>query len=446
MTNTGAGRRTERAESSRAPHVVLLNQAFYPDVVATAQMSKDLADHLVEHGYRVTAVASRSIYGKSGAVLPKHETIEVPLPDGRVGHIEVRRVAASLFGKKNLLTRALDFGLFYLLAGARVLTLPRPDVVISFTTPPFIALVGLLAKLLRGSKAVYWLMDLYPDVVVRCGVFREGSLLVRVLERISRLILRRSDAVVVLGRCMRTRVMEKGSDESRVELIPVWADHSGLEPMAIADNPMRGRWELTPETCCVMYSGNFGIAHEAGTICRAMERLRDDGDLEFVFVGGGDRRAEVETFIGEKSLEHARYLDYVPREQLRESLCAGDVHLISVRTGLEGLIVPSKLFGIMAAGRPALYVGSPESEIALVIKETGCGLVVEEGDDEALAGAIRSLAGDREMRERMGAAGREALQTRFDTRVACESWRELIEGLLERRHEVNHASDRRNTN
>ena len=430
MANRGAGEtRSDGGRLSRAPHVVLLNQAFHPDVVATAQMSKDLADHLVAQGYRVTAVASRSIYGKSGAALPKRETVELPLADGTVGHIEVHRVAASFFGKKNLVTRALDFGLFYLLAGLRVLTLRKPDVVVSFTTPPFIALVGLLCKLFRGSKAVYWLMDLYPDVVVQCGVFKEDSFAERVLERISRVILRRSDAVVVLGRCMERRVLEKGADPSRIHLIPVWADHSGLEPLSIEQNPMRGRWGLSAETCCVMYSGNFGIAHEAGTMCRAMDRLRDEPGLQFVFVGGGDRRKEVEAFIEDREVSNARYFDYVPREQLRESLCAGDVHLISVRTGLEGLIVPSKLFGIMAAGRPALYVGSPESEIARVIEETGCGLVVQEGDDAALAEAIRRLSGDRELRERMGTAGRSALQTRFDTRVACESWRELLDQL-----------------
>ena len=161
-------------------HIVLLNQPFHPDVVATAQMGKDLADALIKRGHSVSAVCSRSIYGQSGAQLKEYEVI-----DG----IEIHRVGASIFGRKGLIARAADFGLFYILAAIKLLTMKKPDVVVSFTTPPFIALLGLVCRFFRGSKAVYWLMDLYPDVPVASGVFKQSSLIVRVCEFFSRLIL-----------------------------------------------------------------------------------------------------------------------------------------------------------------------------------------------------------------------------------------------------------------
>lgn len=407
-------------------HVVLLNQAFHPDVVATAQMGKDLADHLVRAGHSVTAVASRSIYGSKGAVLPSRERLPVTNPDGTIaGHIDVRRVGFSLFGKASIAARIADFALFYVLAAARVLTLRRPDVVVSYTTPPFIALVGILCKYLRGSKAVYWVMDLYPDLPVACGVMRPAALPTRVLERFHRMILRASDVNVVLGRCMRDRVLSKGVPAAKVEHIPVWSDLSGLAPVARDANPFRAEWGLG-ERLVVMYSGNFGLGHDATTICGAMQRLRDRTDIAFLFVGGGKRRAEVEAFIAANSLTTAQWRGYVPRERLNESLALADVHLISLKQGVEGIMVPSKLFGIMAVARPAVFVGDPASEIARVLDEAGSGVTVREGDAEGLAREIARFADDAKRRAEMGRAAADHLQGRYDAQSACRQWETLL--------------------
>lgn len=413
-------------------HVVLLNQAFHPDVVATAQMGKDLADHLVRQGHQVTAVASRSIYGKKGAALPGRERIAVTRPDGTVaGHIDVRRVGFSLFGKASIAARLLDFGLFYLLATLRVLTLKKPDVVVSYTTPPFIALVGLLCKWLRGSKAVYWVMDLYPDVAVACGFMREGAAVTRLFERLNRFMLNRSDASVVLGRCMRDRVLGKGIASQKVELVPVWSDLADLAPIPREANALRREWGLEGKIV-VMYSGNLGLGHDATTICGAMERLKDRDDIAFVFVGGGKRRSEVEAFIRAKSITNAQYRDYVPRERLNESLGLADMHLISLKQGVEGIMVPSKLFGIMAAARPGVFVGDPTSEIARVLNESGSGVMVREGDSQGLARLIDDLSRDPDRCAAMGRKAIEHVHGRYDAASACAMWERLLLRLSSR--------------
>lgn len=400
-------------------HIVLLNQAFHPDVVATAQMAKDLADALTARGHTVTAIASRSIYGKSGAVLPKRETI-----DG----IDVHRVGFSIFGKAGIAARLADFMFFYMLAVWKILTVRKPDVVVGFTTPPFISLLAIFASWVRGSKAVYWLMDLYPDVPVACGVMKASSPLTRVFEWFSRFILRNAAATVVLGRCMRDKVLSKGAPAERVKLIPVWSDLGEADPVAPEVNPFRRQWGLDG-AFCVMYSGNFGIGHEATTICKAMERLKDRADIRFVFVGGGKRRKEVEAFIKERGLTNAAYYDYVPREKIGESLSAADVHLISLREGCEGIICPSKLFGVMAVAKPSVYVGNPTSEIARVLTESGSGFLVREGQDQEMADAIARLADDRVLAARMGQAARRELMGKYDKATLCRAWTDLIESL-----------------
>lgn len=404
-------------------HIVLLNQAFYPDVVATAQMAKDLADTLSARGHTVTAIASRSIYGKQGASLPARETIRVG-----TGTIDIHRVGWSLFGKSGVAARVADFALFYALAMVKSLTIRRPDVIVSFTTPPFIGLVGVVCSWLRGSAPVCWVMDLYPDVAVACGVMKPRSLLTRAFDRLGTLILQRSRVNVVLGRCMEKRVLGKGVDGSRVRLIPVWADLDGLEPVEPGDNEFRRHWAPGAEFI-VMYSGNFGLGHDADTLMGAMKELRNEPGLRFVFVGGGKRRREIEGFVREQGITNATWDEYQPREKLGASLSAGDVHLLSVREGVEGMVVPSKMFGIMAVGRPAIYIGHPDSEVARVIAESDGGVLVREGDVPGLVKAIRDLRADAGARARMGASARRAIAGRFDRETACRAWADLLEGL-----------------
>jgi glycosyltransferase involved in cell wall biosynthesis len=302
-------------------------------------------------------------------------------------------------------------------------------VVVCYTTPPFIGLVGILCRWLRGSRAVCWIMDLYPDLPVACGVMKPRGLVTGFFERINRCILRRSDVDVVLGRCMMDRVRAKGTPADRVAFIPVWADLSGLAPVAHEGNPYRARWAPAGEFL-VMYSGNFGIGHDARTIIDAMVLLRDDPGVRFVFVGGGKRRAEVEAAVRTHCLSHVVLEPYAPREDLSRSLSAGDLHLISLREGVEGIMVPSKMYGIMAVARPSVFVGHPTSEIARVLEESRSGVTIREGDAKGLADAILALRADVQRRRAMGEAGRAALAGRYDAQTSCRQWIDLLESLM----------------
>lgn len=400
--------------------VLLLNQVFYPDAAATAQHGWDLARHLTAHGHEVTAIASRSLYGDAGASLAAEETVE---------GIRIVRVGKSLFGKRGILARAVDFGLFYVAAMAAALRLPRHDVVVCFTTPPFIAYAGLVLRLAKGTRCVQWIMDLYPDVAVEFGAMRRGSAVARLFERIGVRMTRKCDLSVVLGRCMRDRIVAKGVPAEKLELVNVWSDDEELAPIPREQNGYRREWAVG-DRFLVMYSGNFGIGHDVETFLGAAELLRDDDRVRFAFVGSGKRKAEVERVVGERKLGNCILAPVQPRERLGELLSAADAHLVTLKEASLGLMVPSKFYGILGAARPVLYVGPPSSEVGRSIDETQCGFTTPLGDPEALAERIRSMAADRSVASAAGARGRTALRERYNRSIACERWRTILEGVV----------------
>ena len=403
--------------------ILLLNQVFFPDVAATAQHGHDLGKYLVEHGHEVTAIASRSIYGEKGTALDKTETV-----DG----IKIHRVARSLFGKSTLLGRFLDFLIFYVAATWKMLMLPRHDVVVCFTTPPFIAYGGLLVRFCKGSRVVHWVMDLYPDVPVACGIMNRQTPAHRFFERLSRRLLRRVDMNVVLGRCMEDLVRSKGVADSKITLIGVWSDHEEVAPVCREENQFRRAWNIGDRTL-VMYAGNFGLGHDLATFLSAAKRLRDDDRVRFAFVGGGRRKPEVEAFVKANGLEESCILaGYQLREELDELLSAGDVHLVSLLDGAEGCIVPCKLFGIMAAARPAIFIGNEASEISRVIVENNAGVSVSQGDDEALVCAINAYVDDPTAREEAGDRARAALIAQHTRHDRCKAWMDLLESVVQK--------------
>ena len=400
--------------------VLLINQVFYPDVAATAQHGHDLARFLVKQGHQVSVIASRSIYGSKGAALASFEEV-----DG----IQIHRVAKSYFGKSSILSRVFDFALFYLAATWKAIWLKKHDVSICFTTPPFIALLGRFLRLIKGTRMIYWVMDLYPDLPVACGVMKPKSIPTRFFEAVNQYCLRSANAVVVLGRCMHDRVIAKKISPEQVTIIGVWADENEIRPTDRSENSYRKQWDIG-DRFLVMYSGNFGLGHDVETFLGAAKLLKCDDRIRFAFVGGGKKKTIVNRRVQEQGLSNCFIADYQPREKLGELLTAADIQLVTLLEGIEGIMVPCKLFGIMSSGRPAIFIGSSSSEISRVIEESDCGLTVKQGDSRSLVAAIQSYAdGERDFRA-AGQRARTALATRHSSEIRCKAWEELVSEVV----------------
>lgn len=396
--------------------VLFLNQFFHPDHSATSQIATDLAEDLVSAGIEVTALAGRGSY-LGGQQLPAR--------DEHRG-IKIIRASATSLGKRTLLHRGIDYASFYATAGAALARLPRHDVIIAMTTPPLIAAAAAAIKGPKRGQLVYWVQDLYPEVAVAFGALGSHSPMTRLMTATSRAVMRRSDRVVALGEVMGQRCVAAGADPDRVCVIPNWADGEALRPVEHASNGLREELAMGARTI-VMYSGNMGRAHDIATLLEAARRLRERSDIAFVFIGDGAKRVEIESVARE--LPNVRLAPYQPRERLSESLSAGDLHLIGLSPEIEGLIEPSKLYGIMAVGRPALFVGPAGGEVARTIVRHDCGRVLRNGDSAGLAATISELADVPEARSAMGARARAALELHYSRRVATARFKSMLDEL-----------------
>jgi colanic acid biosynthesis glycosyl transferase WcaI len=402
--------------------LVILNQFFYPDHSATSQLMTDLAESLVGRGFEVTALAGRGRYNGGGG-LPAR---------GEYEGVRIERAWSTGFGKGSVVGRLADYLTFYLGAALKLSTLRRHDVVMVLTTPPLISLPALCVCRLRRMKLVALVQDVYPDVAVALGALRERGLTTRLLDALNRLVLRHADRIIVLGECMRERIAEKvgaGAD-SRIDVIHNWADGEKIVPLAPGEeSPFRQEQGLGGRFV-VLFSGNFGRVNEFATVLDAARRLRARTDILFLFVGDGARAAEIEEFARRESLTNVRLLPYQPREALCYSLAAGDAHLVTLAEGLAGLSVPSKAYGILAAGRPVLFVGDLRSDIARLVEEHGCGEVFASEAGERLAQTVAEWADDRTRPAALGGRARALFASRFDRPHAVSAYAESLAKCL----------------
>lgn len=411
-------------DESRAPRLLFVNQHYWPDVASTGQHLTDLAEHLVGEGYDVEVLCGRGKYVAGQMAVPDRET--------RHG-VRIRRVRTTAFGRGSHLGRLLDYASYYIQVLGLLLFGPRYTGVVFLTTPPLLATLGALARLVRGQRYAIWSMDLHPDAELASGMLpSRGALSVvgRMLSWLNAVGYRNADAVIDLGRYMKARIVAMGVAPERTHTVHVWSVRDEIVPVAREENPLVDRLGLR-EKFVVMYSGNAGIVHDFDGILDAMRRLNGDPRIHFLFVGNGPRRAEIERFAREHAITNFEYRDYFAREDLRWSLSVADVHLISLRKPFVGISVPGKLYGIMAAGRPALFVGPEQCESAETIRAAGCGAVVSaEGSAEEcgarLAAQLREWLTTGETLRALGETGRRVFLDRYEREPNCRAFADVI--------------------
>ena len=342
--------------------------------------------------------------------------------------VRIHRVRATSLGRRGTIARMTDYLSFYAGALLKAITLPRFDAVVTLTTPPIIGLIGTFLRRFKGSRHVYWSMDLHPDASLALGRMSPRNPVVRGLHWLSSFVYRKADRVVVLGPYMADRIALKGVASDRIRTIPVWSRREEIYPIPRGSNALRRSLGLD-DVFVAMYSGNLGLAHSFDEFIEAARRLRDRSDIVFLFAGAGPRLAEVKAAQQLEDLPNVRFLDYVPRAHLHMSLSMADAHLISMRPEMTGIVVPGKLYGVMAAARPAVFVGPRHCESADAIRTAGCGITVDRGDVDGLVAALTHLAGDPTLARRMGERGRSAFLAGYERKLCCDQWHDLLAEL-----------------
>lgn len=293
------------------------------------------------------------------------------------------------------------------------------------TQPPLFFAWGAVLQRLRRQPYTIALMDLYPDVAVQAGLLKKEGWIALLLRRLSGYGLRRADRVIAIGRCMQEHLVASGVDPSRIEVIPNWTDEETIRPLPHPKNDLRRRmgWQ---DKSVILYSGNLGLSHYFEDILQVALHLQYRPELVFAFMGDGRRRAEIERFKAQHQLANIELLPFQPQNQLELSLGAGDLHFVCLRPEFTGLVVPSKIYGVLAAGRPLLFQGGKEGEIARLIVEEDVGQVVVPGDVAGLEKAILSYLGDPSLTRRQGENARRLAEGRYSKRQARRSYTALL--------------------
>jgi glycosyltransferase involved in cell wall biosynthesis len=396
-----------------------LNRYFYPDHSATSQLLSDLAVDLATSGRQVHVITSRQRYDDPHSRLPAQETVK---------GVHVHRVQTTQFGRAVLLGRGFDYFSFYASA-ARMLhrLVRRDDILVAMTDPPLVSIVAARAAKRRGAHLVNWLQDVYPEVAIQLGISALRGPVGGGLSYLRDKALQTAVANIVVGQRMGERIASRVTSTASVHVIHNWSDDEQISPVSNAGNPLRRDWGLD-DKFVVGYSGNLGRAHEFDTLLAASELLRNDPHIVFVFIGGGQRMDELARIVKARGLDATfRFIPYQDRKLLKHSLCVPDIHWISLKPEVEGLIVPSKFYGIAAAGRPTIAITARDGEIARLVLQHKCGLVIEPGQADALAKAIVQLSTDTQSLAAMGARARAMLDAHFTRQRALDHWQEVFD-------------------
>jgi len=408
-------------------------------------MLSDLAFKLAAGGYIVQVITSRLTYD-ADRVLPATEIAH---------NVLINRVRTTGFGRDTLLGRTLDYFTFYLSAAFRLALDAKPgDVVVIKTDPPMLSVVAGPIARIKGARYINWLQDLFPEVATALWISRSKAQkwAASLLRRLRDLSLRYADSNVVLGERMAARLKKRRVPEERINIIANWADGTQVRPVEHNRNALRKEWALD-DAFVVGYSGNLGRAHSFETFLTAVSHLEaqkakskarifanvgDDfgqdavneerswADVRWLFIGGGAQTEKLKRAVRERGYDSVMFRPYQPRDWLSDSLSAPDVHLISLKPNLEGLIVPSKYYGIAAAGRPSIFIGNPDGELARIIRDSKTGFVIRDGDGAGLADAILKLALDPELVAEQGQRARRLFETKYDFPHAVTAWEKLI--------------------
>jgi colanic acid biosynthesis glycosyl transferase WcaI len=408
------------------PHVLFFNRSYHPDLGATGQLLTELCEDLVaKHGWEVTVVAGLPTLTANGAALPPGRGL---LHRESIRGVTVLRASGTRLSKRRFAGRAANYVSYFASACLAPFWARRPDVVVSLTDPPILGLAALAwAKRWRVPFA-FFCHDVFPEVARLLEDFRSPGV-ERLLDHMNRFLIRHASGVVALGETMKDRLVQlREADPAKVAVIHNWGDRAALG-QASRDNAFARQRGLL-DRFVVMHSGNIGLSQGLEILVDAAALLvKDCPDVSVVFVGDGARRAELEGRAHAVGATNVRFFPYQPKEELQDSFGAADVFVISLKRGLTGFIVPSKLYGYLAAGKPYVAAVEEDSEVTRITRQYASGLLVEPGDAQALADRLRFLYRNRDALAALAAGARRAAEA-FNRPIQVRAYHDLLASLV----------------
>jgi glycosyltransferase involved in cell wall biosynthesis len=397
--------------------VIIVNRFFAPDQSATSRMATSLATGLAAEGFEVEAISSVAMHDDPARQAPRSEIV-----DG----VRVTRLGTTRFGRGTLLGRALDYASFHIGAAWRLLRCARAsDVCVVCTDPPLMSISAMLPLAIKRAALVNWLNDLFPEAAFQAGIMRTSGAAGRLALALRDASVRRAAANVTPMAAMAKALRLRGAFAERIAVIHHWSEGDALTPMPSHESGLRREWGLRNKFV-VGYCGNLGRAHDFTALLGAAAILKSRDDIAFLFVGGGYRLQSVKSEAARLGLSNMVFQPLQPESRLRECLATPDVHFVSLLPAFETSVVPSKFYGIAAAGRPTLFVGAPDGEIAQMVRAHSCGEAFPIADSLPLAAEIERLAASPDVVACWGANARALFDAQFSRNRGLAAWREIV--------------------
>jgi putative colanic acid biosynthesis glycosyltransferase WcaI len=369
---------------------------------------QEILPEIEKEGNEIEIVIAKQKYRK--------ENLSTPLKTKRISTIGPQKISGRA-GKAIV-------GISYAVGAAQyALTGKKVDLNVFLTQPPVFNVIGQIVKKIRRQEYICHIMDLYPWIAIRAGVIAKEGTITKLLELSAIEAMKNAKRNIVIGRCMEKRLTDLGVYSDKIRIVENWCDVDTIRPQKGEEEKKKYGLEKKK---VVMYSGNIGVSHRFEEIVEVAKMLRKRKDVKFVFRGDGVRRKEIERKVKEYGLENIKIMEYAKYERLGDSLSMGDVHFVSLREGYEGLVVPSKAYGIMAAGRPIIYQGNENGEIARMIKEEGIGKVINENDPERMKVIVEEALDDDLWRDKTGAEARLVAKNKYSKESMIKKYTKAI--------------------
>lgn len=396
------------------PRILFLDRFYFPDEQATSVYLTELTQALQDH-FQIEVLCGPPTIVTENTYPPN------PLP-------RIHYVSCFTFPKRFLLARFLNDLSFLLLTLLRGLFIPKPSLIISQTSPPGIWWVGFLLSRWHRARWIHVSKDVFPDNLKAVSRKLNGAFL-SALDQVSSFPLRRTDQIVVIGEDMRNILLKKKFSSDRIFKIHDWVDLKFIRPLP-KKNAFSTKHHLE-DKFVVLYAGNFGRTHNFEDLLGAAEELRQTREIVFVLVGEGALKEKLLREVGFLELTNVLILPFEPRSRLPEVLAAADVSVVLLRKGMAGLSVPSKIYSLLASGRPLVACVEGASEIARIVRESNAGFTIPPGNPPEFAAAIKTLFENRKLREELGANGRHFVEERDFQTTAFRRYSELFSQVLD---------------
>lgn len=399
--------------------VVLLCQHFYPEETATGQLATELAEDLASCGYSLSVITARPTYFLDPCVKIKNRC--------DYSNINIYRTPNTTFKKDIITGRIINSLTYAFFSFIQLFFLPRNQLLLAYTNPPFLLIIVFLGRILFGHKYIVIVHDIYPDSAFNINKFSLLKVFKNLFVQVNNILLNKAEKIISIGRCMTQELVKRGVRQDKVEFIPNWSDGQVIVPLKHEQNLLFAKYDLRDDLI-VEYSGSLSLCHNISTVIGAGEILAKE-KIKFLFVSSGTQMDKLVWEIKKRQLKNFLFLPFFKRAEIKNVLTLGDLGLVIQNSNYLGINVPSKIYAYLAAGLPVLALTPDGSEISLVIKENKCGFVISPSDSAGLAEKIKLLSMDKQLKNELSVNARHAFEQKYDRKVITGQYKKIIDQI-----------------